>query len=236
MYFFTADIHFADTKSMKDDYRPFKNIKEYDKFVIKDWNKTAKKGDTIFVIGDLLDCDGVSNVVWQKGLSYIKKIKADVVLIVGNNEERIIAKFFGGSFDAFAKHCIEQGIKSVHKNLVIELHGQKFNLVHQIMHGDKRYTNLFGHTHLCSGVYHPYGLCLSTDLNHFRLFTEEILFSYLERKREYWEPDDNTNYPNPFIKKANGKWINIKKKDSAKWQKYLKDNTFSIFKKGKEKY
>lgn len=233
MYYFTADIHFADTNSMKDDNRPFKTIKEYDKFIINDWNKTAKKGDTIFVFGDLLDCDGENNVIWQKGLSYIKKIKADVVLIIGNNEERIITKFFNGSFEAFAKHCVEHGIKSVHKSLVIELNGKKFNLVHQIMHGDKRYINLFGHTHLCSGLYHPYGLCLSADLNHFRLFTEEILFSYLKRKTDYWEPDDNTNYPNPFIKKINGKWENMKKKNSPLWQKYYKDNDFGFFKKDK---
>lgn len=233
MYFFTADIHFADPNSMEEDNRPFKSIKAYDKFIIKDWNKTAKAGDTIFVLGDLLDCDGVSNTVWQKGLSYIKKIKADVVLIVGNNEERIIAKFFNGDFDAFAKHCVEHGIKSVHRSLVIELNGYKFNLVHQIMHGNKKYINLFGHTHLCSGLYNPYGLCLSTDLNHFRLFTEKILFDYLQRKYKYWEPDDNTNYPNPFIKKINGKWVNSKKQNAKEWQKYLKDNTFKIIKKDK---
>lgn len=233
MYFFTADIHFADPRSMKDDYRPFKSIKQYDKFIIKDWNKTAKKGDTIFVIGDLLDCDGKSGEIWQKGLSYIKKVKADVVLIIGNNEERIIAKFFNNSFDDFAALCVAHGIKSVHRSLVIEMDGKKFNLVHQIMHGDKRYINLFGHTHLCSGLYHPYGLCLSTDLNHFRLVTPEILQSYLKRKYDYWEPDDNTNYPNPFIKKVNGKWINIKKESSAKWQEYKRDNDFDFVKKSK---
>lgn len=230
MYYFTADIHFADLASMKEDNRPFKSVKQYDKFIIKDWNKTAKTGDTIFVIGDLLDCDGKNNKIWQIGLSYIKYIKADVVLIIGNNEERIIANFFDGSFDAFANYCVEHGIKSVHRSLVIELNGKKFNLVHQIMHGDKRYINLFGHTHLCSGLYHPYGLCVSTDLNHFRLFSEEILFGYLNRKYKYWEPDDNTNYPNPFIKKVNGKWINIKQKSSSEWQKYKKDNNHNFIK------
>ena len=224
MNYFTADIHFCDMSTMKSDNRPFKNIRAYDKFIIKNWNKTAKGGDTIFVAGDLLDCDGENSTEWIKGLKLIRKVKADIVLIIGNNEQRIIKIFFNNDYDAFVKTCKEHGIKEVHKNLDVEFCGKKFHLVHQIKDGDKRKINLFGHTHLCSGVYHPYGLCISCDLNHFRLFTEDIIMGYLKRKTDYWEPDENTNYVNPFLKEVDGKIVNIKQKNNKAYAKYKLNN------------
>ena len=227
MNFFTADIHFCDERSMREDNRPFKSIREYDKFIIKDWNKKAGKDDTIYVVGDLLDCNGpASDKFWRQGLDLIKKVKANVVLIIGNNEQRVIDFFFDKDYNKFVEACRKAGIKEVHKSLDISVRGQVFHLVHQIIHGDKRKVNLFGHTHLCSGLYHPYGLCVSTDLNHFRLITEDILFGYLERKHNYWEPDDNTNYVNPFLKEIDGKIVNINQK-RKKYQDYLKNNNYS---------
>lgn len=90
MKFFTADIHFCDAITMESDNRPFKSVKSYDKFIIKDFNKKAKSTDTIYVIGDLLNCDGPSTCEWINGLKLIEKVKAQVVLIIGNNEQHII--------------------------------------------------------------------------------------------------------------------------------------------------
>ena len=224
MKFFTSDIHFCDESSMKSDNRPFKNINEYNKFIINNFNKTAKKEDVIYVVGDLLDCDGPETDEWLNGLKLIKKIKAKIILIMGNNEYRIVKYFFNNNYEAFVECCKQYGISEVHKSLDVEFAGKKFYLVHQIKDGDKRKINLFGHTHLCSGLYHPYGLCVSTDLNHFRLFTEEIILGYLKRKVEFWEPDNNLNYINPFLKEVEGKLVNIKLKNNKRYQEYLKNN------------
>ena len=224
MKFFTSDIHFSDESTMRSDNRPFKNVNNFDKFIIKDFNKVAKSTDTIYVVGDLLDCDGPDTDEWIKGLNLVKKINANIVLIMGNNEQRIVKYFFNNNFGEFVKYCKQFGIKEVHKTLDVEFGGKKFHLVHQIKDGDKRKINLFGHTHLCSGLYHPYGLCVSTDLNHFRLFTEEVILGYLKRKVNYWEPDENTNYVNPFLKEIDGKIVNIKLKNNKKYQKYLDAN------------
>ena len=75
MDFFTSDIHFSDTTTLKSDLRPFKNTKQYDKHIIKTWNKQAKKNDTIYVVGDLLDCDGAGHDVWKNHLYWLKKLK-----------------------------------------------------------------------------------------------------------------------------------------------------------------
>lgn len=224
MKFFTSDIHFCDEATMRTDNRPFKNVKSYDNFIIKNFNKMAKSTDTIYVVGDLLDCDDSNSDKWIKGLKLLKKINASIVLIIGNNEQRIIKYFFNNDFNAFVETCKEYGIKEVYKSLDVEFNGKKFHLVHQIKDGDKRKINLFGHTHLCSGLYHPYGLCISTDLNHFRLFTEDMIMGYLKRKYDYWEPDDNINYINPFLKVVDGKVINIKERNNKVYKNYLESN------------
>lgn len=221
MNYFTADVHLFDYNTIVCDNRPFKSVKSYNRFVVKDWNKTAKKGDTIYVIGDLFSCGVDILDLWRKGLKLVAKIKADVVLIIGNNEQRIVDLVFGGDYDAFVDACKQAGIKDVYKSLNLKLRGKNFHLVHQIIHGDKSKINLFGHTHLCSGLYNPYGLCLSTDLNHFRLYSEDIVFGYLQRKKDYWEPDDNTNYVNPFLVEKNGKIVNIKQRANKAWQTYM---------------
>ena len=231
MEFFTADTHFGHVSTLIDDHRPFKNIKAYDKYVIKEWNRTAKKGDTIYVIGDMVSCPSVAgqkDLDWQHGFNYIQRINARVVLILGNNEERIIHYFFNDKFKDFKAYCLEKGIAEVHRNLVVNAYGKKFFLTHQIKDGNPKYINLFGHTHLCSGLYHPLGLCVSTDLNHFRLYDKDTILGYLGRKKDYWDPDDNTNYINPFFRLVDGKWINIKKKGHEAWQKYQKINNFNI--------
>ena len=58
MNFFTSDTHFGDDGVIQQDLRPFKNAKQFAKILIKTWNKQASKNDTIFVIGDFVDCDG----------------------------------------------------------------------------------------------------------------------------------------------------------------------------------
>ena len=108
MKFFTSDLHFGDDKTLKVDNRPFKNSKDFDKFIIKLWNKQAKKSDVIYVIGDFIDCDGEGHNSWEKTIKYVKKINAKVVLIMGNNEERVVKYFFGGNFDEF-KNYIARG-------------------------------------------------------------------------------------------------------------------------------
>ncbi len=226
MNYFTADIHFCDESTMRSDNRPFKNVKEYNKLTIKQWNKVAKKGDTIYVAGDLLDCDGPNSNEWKQGLKLVKKVKADIVLVIGNNEQRVIKLFFNNDYDAFVKVCKEHGIKEVYKDLDIDFAGKKFHITHQIKDGKKNRINLFGHTHQCCGLYHPYGLCISCDLNHFRLFTEDIILAYLKRKKRYWEADENCNYINPFIKVVDGKILNVKQAKNKAYNEYLKSNKF----------
>ena len=193
MRFFTSDIHFNADKAIKMDQRPFKGKEEFDKFIVDLWNKQAKKGDTIYVVGDLIDCKGADDNSWQESILYVKKIKADIVLITGNNEDRVVKYYFNGSFEKFKEYCISIGYKDVCQNLTIDFDGTNLYLIHKPKHHKEGMLNIFGHVHRSGGLYKPYGVNVGCDLNHFRLYDEDGIRHLLDMKKKYWDIDDNLN-------------------------------------------
>lgn len=191
MIFFTSDSHFLDETTFKIDNRPFKNVNECDKFIIKTWNHQAKKDDTIYVIGDFVDCDNENSTSWRTALTYVKKIKANVVLITGNNEDRIIKHFFNNSFEDFRAYCLQLGFKEVYKNLEISFNKQNFYLVHKPKDYKPGVINLFGHMHRGGGIYKSFGFNIGCDLNHFRLYSTEDIQFLLYLKKDFWDKDEN---------------------------------------------
>ena len=193
MKFFTSDIHFSDENTFKVDNRPFKNVKKYNQFVIKQFNKVAKKDDIIYVIGDSIDCDNEKSNQFFEALKYVKKIKANVILIIGNNEERAIKYFFNNDFEKFKKHCIDLGYKDVLKDCYLSFGGYNFYLTHKPKDFKSDYFNLFGHVHRGSGIYKSFGLNVGTDLNHFRPYSENDILELIKFKSKYWDNDDDIN-------------------------------------------
>ena len=189
MVFFSSDIHLGDEENLRLDLRPFKNIKQFDKQIIKTWNKQANRNDTIYIIGDFADCSGEGHDTWKKTILNVKKIKANVILITGNHEERIIKHYFNGSFDEFKKYCLAIGFKDVVRNLVLKIRDKEFYLVHKPYEHKKEYINLFGHIHSSGGLFRPYGINVCCDLFHYRLASEDDIFHLLEKKQKHWDTD-----------------------------------------------
>ena len=191
MKYFTSDIHFSDKTTMKLDNRPFASIEKYDKFIIKSLNKRIKKTDTLYVVGDLLDCDDFNCKSWEKSIKYIRKINAQIILIIGNNEERIIENFFDGNFENVRQMCIAHGIKDVVKNMIVEFNGLKFFLTHKPKDHNPKYINLFGHLHRSRGTWFSFGLNVSCDLNNFMPYSEDDILFQLDQKSKYYNNDPN---------------------------------------------
>lgn len=191
MYFFTSDIHLGDALSVKADNRPFRSDKQFEKFLIKSWNKQAKKNDTIFVVGDLFDCHSKTDPYFLKKLNFIKKIKANIILVMGNNEEKIINYFYNGNFDEFKKVLISCGIKDFQKNYYVDICEQTFFLTHKPKEHHSEYLTLFGHSHRSMGIYKSFGFNIGCDLNHFLLFSEDDINALLKAKKDYWDHDYN---------------------------------------------
>ena len=189
MNYFISDTHFADEKTFEIERRPFKSVQVFDKFMLKQFNKQAKKGDTIYVVGDMLDCDGLGSESWKKAIHYVKKIKAQVVLVMGNNEDRIVKYYFNNNFKKFKEYCLSLGYKDVVKNAYVTIGKQKLYLAHKPSQCKKNMMNLFGHVHRDGGLYYPFGLNVSCDLNFFRLYSEDDIMLFFEKAFPYWQND-----------------------------------------------
>lgn len=193
MYYFTSDVHFNNMDTIINDNRPFASTKKFDKYVLKLWNKQVNKDDTIYVVGDFMDCDGENDDSWKKSILYVQKIKANVVLIMGNNEERVVKYYFDNDYEKFKKYCIEVGFKEVHKSLSLMFNEKNFYLVHKLANYKKDSINLFGHSHRACGLYKPCGFNVGCDLNHFRLYSEKDIEFLLSMKAKYWDSDKHLN-------------------------------------------
>ena len=191
MLYFTSDIHFCDPVTFKDDSRPFNNITEYDNYIVKNYNKIVDKNDTLYVIGDLMDCSNPSSPYWKDAARYIKKIKANIILIIGNNEQRVIDFFFDSNFDKFKEYCLSIGIKDVKKDDYLSFGGYNFYLTHKPINHKKEYTNLFGHLHRSRGLWQSFGINVSCDINHYRPYSEDDILFQLSQKETYWDYDQN---------------------------------------------
>lgn len=191
MNYFTSDVHFSDWDTMLHDDRPFKSTKQYDKYIIKTWNKMMTKKDTLYVIGDLFDCNNSQSVVWKDALDYIKKVKVNVVLIMGNNEDRIMKHYFDNSFTKFKDFCLSVGFKDVKKNAYLSFGGYKFYLTHMPINYKQNYVNLVGHLHRSRGMWYSFGLNVSVDLNHYRPLSEKDILFQLSEKAKYYGIDKN---------------------------------------------
>ncbi len=191
MNFFTSDIHLDDEETLYWDCRPFKNCKQFNKHLFNLWNKQANANDTIYIIGDWLDCEKTGSSTWEKSIHYVKKLKAQVVLVMGNNEERIVKFYFDNNFEKFREYCLECGFKDVVKNATVFINGIEFYLTHKPKHYKRGVLNLFGHTHRTSGLYYPFGFNVGCDLSHFRLLSEDDIMKYIEMKEKFWDDDNN---------------------------------------------
>lgn len=190
-YFFIADTHFGSEEVLYRENRPFKNMKSFRKACIKWWNKVVRPDDIIYHLGDFTNYNHVVKKNWEMGLQTVKYIKCKVVLIIGNNEERIIKEHFDDNFEAFSDYCKKLGFYDVCYDRVISFADKSFYLNHYPCCHKDEYINLFGHTHRGSGLWKPYGLNVGCDLNFFRLFTEADILRLLEDKEKYWDHDIN---------------------------------------------
>lgn len=189
--FFTSDTHFCSPNIVKRENRPFKNIKRCDKFTIKTWNKQAKKEDIIYHLGDFVNCNDQDIDSWKTAVTYIKKIKAKVILIIGNNEQKVIEKFFDNDFLKFRDFFIARGFADVKNDDYLSFLNQNFYLNHYPKNHKDNYINLFGHTHRATGLWKPFGFNLGVDLNHFKLFSETDIKKLIYLKNNYWDTSDD---------------------------------------------
>lgn len=188
-YFFTADTHFGSDEILTCENRPFPTMETFRKFVIDSWNTDAGEDDIIYHLGDFISYNQIDKDTWLKGLLLVQQFHSKIVLIIGNNEERIISEHFAENFEDFRAYCMELGFHDVCKDFHLTIDDTKFYLNHYPRNHKDGYVNLFGHTHRATGLWKPYGLNMGCDLNHFRLFSVAEIKRLLKDKELYLDTD-----------------------------------------------
>lgn len=163
MIYFTADTHYGHENILKYATRPFENVNQMDKVLIRNHNEVVTKEDVVYFLGDF-------SLKSARYLDYyesiLNKLNGRKVLILGNHDE--LSPF----------QYIKVGFESVHTSL--ELSG--LILIHDpaIASMDKTKEFLCGHVH---GLFTKCGNAFNVgvDVWGYRPITLEQIQNYCYR-------------------------------------------------------
>ena len=79
MNYYISDLHIGHSKAIEFDNRPFQNLDEMEKVIIDNWNNTVKKGDKVYILGDMF---------WKNegAVEILSKLKGQKHLVLGNHD------------------------------------------------------------------------------------------------------------------------------------------------------
>lgn len=188
--FFTADTHFGLNDfygTVARDFRPFKSPRQMNAKIVKLWNKQAKKNDVIYHLGDFVNYNYKDIKSYDKCFKIVRKIKAKVVLVLGNNEKRILLHEFGNDFEKFKSYLLNVGFCEVYENdYYMDLREFKLYLNHFPVNHKDDYINLFGHIH-GTGFVKRYGYNVGIDNHYLSLFSEQDIVNLIGNRSLYDE-------------------------------------------------
>lgn len=81
---YIADLHFFDEPvCFQMDHRPFASVQEMNAYMITQWNNTVKRGDEIFVLGDMFNWRYTNA---QEINKVLHQLQGKIYLILGNHD------------------------------------------------------------------------------------------------------------------------------------------------------
>jgi calcineurin-like phosphoesterase family protein len=126
--FFTADTHFGCEGHRKYFKRPFPDVVEMQKALIKNWNKVVEKEDVVYHLGDF----GIENTLH----AIFRKLNGQKILVEGDHDAEPVV------YLPWAK---------VVKSISVSVEGQELWLTHKPHKGwigqDRGVWHLHGHSH-----------------------------------------------------------------------------------------
>lgn len=195
--FFTSDTHFGHKNILNYCYRPFADMEQMQRGLIKHWNETVGPDDEIYVLGDFS-----FNPKWSRIIT--PQLNGKKHLIYGNhdapfpNKEKHIRKYF------------EDGWITVRRTAELTLKdGTIVNLNHfpYTLHDDGRFPEyrtpdngrplIHGHTH---GLYFKKNNGIDVGYDVFlRILTEDEVIAAIKDPRDFIEAGGhNKNRPRDY--------------------------------------
>jgi|SRR3989344_3176061 len=154
--FLTSDLHLDHENIIKYCKRPFKNIQEMNYLLIRNWNETVGKKDTVYFLGDFCFCKKKDK---QKIGQFMNLLNGKKIFIKGNH-------------DRF--------IKGYH-HFVLNYKNKQFYLVHNPLEIPSSWKDwaIFGHIHNHKDLFidkKNKRINISTDITGFKpVNIEEII-------------------------------------------------------------
>ena len=169
--FFVSDTHFSQIRKVKLKQVPFKTVEQSDAEIIRRWNQTVSKNDTVYHLGDFGN--------YEK----IKELNGNVILVCGNYEEAD----YKDDFDGFRKKLLELGFQEVYKEglyLDKDVLGEKVYLTHKPLSHAKDCLTMFGHVHNLAPV-KKFGFNVCVSYHNYAPISASTAKRYLNFIRNY---------------------------------------------------
>lgn len=162
----SADLHFGHDNVLMHTNRPWKTVREMDDALIENWNKTVKKGDTVYVIGDF---------AFQNHAVYCKLLNGSVILFKGSHDEMNVESY--------------RGFKDVMREEFVKINGDWFFCDHcphrNWERGHYGVPMLFGHHHGRVETFNmSFDVGVDTKLSNYFPIPHDIVLVEVERRRE----------------------------------------------------
>lgn len=189
MNYFTADLHLYSDFRIKDNSRPFDCSEDFVEFFIENTNLHTTSDDTLYVIGDWFNYISADRMSYLKAFEVVSKLNCRVVLIIGNNEHRLIVDEYNGKFNDFRSDCLKAGFDDVLYDAYLTMWGKSFYLTHKPVNCKLGLINLFGHVHITGSIL-PIGINVGIDHNYCRIFSEDLIYKIMSDVIQHSEEDN----------------------------------------------
>lgn len=101
--FYIADWHYGHANCIHFDNRPFANMDEMNRELIRRWNEAVHPGDLVYVLGDMFWCNTI------EAISVLRQLNGQKILIKGNHD-RCRDKEFASCFVKITEYLeVEDG-------------------------------------------------------------------------------------------------------------------------------
>ncbi len=165
--FFTADTHFGDSNIIRYENRPFSDIEDMDRTIIKNWNDTVSENDKVFLLGDF------SAYGFEKSCEICNSLNGEKFLVMGNHDTENEKYYYNCGFSGVSHYPI------IYENFWILSHEPLY------VNRNMPYANIFGHVH-ANPLYKDVSeqsFCVSAErIDYKPIEFGEIKQSILERK------------------------------------------------------
>lgn len=188
--FFTSDLHFGHNNVINYCKRPYKDVLEMEEALVKSWNQTVAKKDTVYILGDFS-----LNPKWAKLL--MPKLNGKKILVAGNHDACFVGHKKSAKFvQKYKEQCSEV---YPHQSSIILKDGTFAILCHlpyasdEGMKFDTRYSDLrledkgsyllHGHLH---GKYKKFKKMIDVGWDaHGKILSEDEVIVLLKDEREF---------------------------------------------------